>query len=41
MYSSAIQENSFFVYDILVFFQNKRIFIQLDELDELDKITRA
>ena len=26
---------------ILVFFQNEEIFIQLDELDKLDKITQA
>ena len=24
-----------------VFFQNERIFVQLDELDELDKVTHA
>ena len=26
---------------ILVFFQNEEIFVQLDELDELDRITCA
>ena len=26
---------------ILVYFQNERIFVQLDELDELDKIINA
>ena len=25
----------------LVFFQNEEIFVQLDELDELDRITQA
>ena len=42
----SVGSSKFFLYfchkvDNLVFFQNKEIFVQLDELDKLDRITQA
>ena len=41
LFTRIIELTILVTFNNLVFFQNEEIFVQLDELDELDRITHA